>query len=72
MNLVQILRGGSSYTRFLMRENSIHTVLDEAIPPGGGVSFDQSGPKIGPATGVTFVLKLFILKAPTDFFFFWF
>ena len=35
-NLAQILRGGSSYTRFLMREHS-----KEEIPPGGGVSLDQ-------------------------------
>jgi len=35
-HLVQILRGGSSYTRFLMREHS-----KEEAPPGGGVSFDQ-------------------------------
>ena len=32
-NLVQILRGGSSYTRFLMREHS-----KQETPPGGGVS----------------------------------
>jgi len=35
-NLVQILRGGSSYTRLLMREHS-----KKETPPGGGVSFDQ-------------------------------
>jgi len=35
-NLVQILRGGSSYTRFLMREHST-----QETPPGGGVSFGQ-------------------------------
>ena len=37
-NLVQILRGGSSYTRFLMREHS-----KQETPPGGGISFDQLG-----------------------------
>ena len=36
-NLVQIFRGGSSYTRLLIREHSKHKT-----PPGGGVSFDQS------------------------------
>ena len=36
-DLYQVLRGGSSYTRFLMRE---HSKLE--TPPGGGVSFDQS------------------------------
>ena len=36
-NLVHILRGGSSYTRFLMREHS-----KWETPPWGGVSFDQS------------------------------
>jgi len=31
-----MLRGGSSYTRLLMREHSKYNP-----PPGGGVSFDQ-------------------------------
>jgi len=35
-HLVQILRGGSSYSRFLMREHS-----KWETPPGGGCSFDQ-------------------------------
>jgi len=35
-NLYQVLRGGSSYTRFLMREYS-----KQETPPGGGFSFDQ-------------------------------
>jgi len=35
-NLVQILRGGSSYTRFLMRQHS-----KQETPPGGGLSFDH-------------------------------
>jgi len=34
--LFQILRGGSSYTRFLIREYS-----KMETPPGGGGSFDQ-------------------------------
>jgi len=36
-NLYQVLRGGSSYSRFLMREHR-----KQETPPGGGVSFDQS------------------------------
>jgi len=36
-DLYQVLRGGSSYTRFLMREHS-----KKESPPGGGVSFDHS------------------------------
>jgi len=35
-DLYQVLRGGSSYTRFLMREHS-----QSETPPGGGVCFDQ-------------------------------
>ena len=36
-DLFQVLRGGSSYTRLLMREHSKYKT-----PPGGGGSFDQS------------------------------
>jgi len=35
-DLYQVLRGGSSSTRFFMREHS-----KEETPPGGGISFDQ-------------------------------
>jgi len=35
-NLYQVLRGGSSYSRFLMREHSKYKT-----PPGGGGSFDE-------------------------------
>ena len=35
-DLYQVLRGGSSYTRLLIREHSKHKT-----PPGGGGSFDQ-------------------------------
>jgi len=42
-NIWQILRGGSYYTGFLMREHS-----KWETPPGGRVSFDQSAPQICP------------------------
>ena len=35
-DLCQVFRGGSSYTRFLIREHS-----KQETPPGGGVSFNQ-------------------------------
>jgi len=36
-HMVQILRGGSSFSGFLIGENS-----EKETPPGGGGSFDQS------------------------------